>query len=407
MTDGRTFDVAVVGGGPSGLTAASRAAWAGAHTILLDRMAEPGQKIVLSGGGRCNVLPMSIDPTAYVTDSSANSLRKIVRSWPLDELRAFLERDVGLRLRDEPETGKVFPASGGGRAVLDRLLALVRRAGVQLRTNCSIRALDSGAPHRLRTEDGGEIRARRVVFATGGLSYPETGSDGHGLQIARSLGHEIVEPYPALVALHCDPSPHRSLAGLSLHAALTIGVGARRVRSSGGFLFTHRGYSGPAVLNAGHVAARAHRDGQSLPITVSWSDRTPDEWLERLAPGRRTVRSVLRDVVADRLVVHLLNALGLLDAKTATLTRQDRRRLIVMLTAYPLPWETPGGFGEAEVTGGGVHLSGVDPKTLESRIVPGVHFCGEMLDAFGPIGGTNFLWAFVTGKVAGDGAARG
>jgi len=404
MTRGETFDVAVIGGGPSGLTAAHRAARGGARTVLVDRKAQPGRKIVLSGGGRCNVLPVAVDPDAYVTDSSMNSLRKILRSWPLEEVRAFLERDVDLRLRDETETGKVFPASGGGREVLERLLALVRRSGAELRTDRTIRAIVPGAPHRLCIEGGGEILANRVVLATGGCSYPETGSDGLGLEIARALGHTVVEPYPALVALRGTSAAHRELAGLSLQVALSV-EGAKPVRSAGGFLFTHRGYSGPVVMNAGHLAARTRRDGRRLAIAVSWGDRPADEWTERLVPSTRTVRGVLRDVLPDRLVACLLTELGLVDAKTSTLMKTERFRLIEALTAYRLPWTSVGGFGEAEVTGGGVHLPDVDPRTLESRIVPGVHFCGEMLDAFGPIGGTNFLWAFVTGKVAGDGAA--
>jgi len=399
------FDVAVIGGGPSGLIAAIRAARRGAHTALIDRMDEPGRKIVLSGGGRCNILPLRADPAAYTTDSSPNTLRKILRSWPLDEVRAFLDQEIGLTLGEESGTGKLFPTDGGGRGVLERLLAAVRDAGARLMTGRTVRSIEPGTPHRLRGDDGVEIRASKVLLATGGLSYPRTGSDGLGLRMARDLGHAIVEPYPALVALRGRSPAHRELAGLSVPVVLTVGEGKEAVRLTGDFLFTHRGYSGPAVMNVAHLAARAERAGRPLSIVVSWGGGKGEKWAERLSPGRRTVRRVLREEIPERLVLSLLSELDLLDARTATLSKDDRRRLIDALTAYPLPWTSTAGFDEAEVTGGGVRLSEVDPRTLESRIVPGLHLCGEILDAFGPIGGHNFLWAFVTGKLAGDGAA--
>ena len=403
MAAQQVFDVAVIGGGPSGLVAAVHAARGGARTVLLDRNADPGRKIVLSGGGRCNILPVLADPDVYVTDSSPNTLRKILRSWPLDEVRAFLEREMGLTLQQE--SAKLFPVTGGGRDVRDRFVALLRELGVRLETGRTVRSIEPGSPHRLRCDEAAELRAAKVILATGGLSYPRTGSDGLGLHIVRALGHAIVEPYPALVALRGGSAAHRELAGLSLRVRLTVGRGKNTVRSEGDVLFTHRGYSGPAVMNIGHLAARAERAGQRLSISVSWGGRTADEWVERLSPGPRTVRRVLREELPDRLVHGLLSELDLLDARTAALPTADRRRLIDALIAYPLPWTSTAGYDEAEVTGGGVRLSEIAPRTLESRIVPGLHLCGELLDAFGPIGGHNFLWAFVTGKLAGTAAA--
>jgi len=400
-----TFDVAIVGGGPAGLTAAYHAAQRGGRVVLVDRKAVPGEKIAISGGGRCNILPTAVDPGVYVTDSSKHTLRKMLLSWPLHEVRTFLERDIGLQLREEPSAGKLFPASGGGEDVRQRLLLAVRQAGVQLSTRRKVVGIVPGTRHRILTEDEASIEAHRVVVATGGLSHPRTGSDGVGLEIARQLGHAIVEPYPALVALRGGPVSHRDLAGISVQVVVTVDDAGKRVRSSGGFLFTHRGYSGPAVLNIGHLAARASRDGRPLRITVSWCDRTAEEWTECLSAGKRVLRKVIGEVLPDRLAACLLSELDLTDATCGACTKTQRVRLIEALTAYPLSWRAPGALRDAEVTGGGVHLSEIDPKTLCSRIVPGLHFCGEILDAFGPIGGTNFLWAFVTGKVSGESAA--
>ena len=404
------YDVAVVGGGPAGMTAAYHAAHAGCRVLLLDRNKRPGDKILLSGGGRCNILPREmIDPLLYTTDSSKNTLKKILLSWPLPKVRAFLEGPVGLQLIEQKRTGKVYPLFGGGKEVRDRLLATVKRSGVTVRTG-SVAEISPSERRRIVLATGEAIVAERVVLATGGLSYPRTGSDGTGHEIARSLGHHLVGSYPALVSLRGGSPAHHHLAGLSVPVTLTVGTGKSRVRAHGDFLFTHRGYSGPVVLNLGHAAARATLAEEHPPITVSWSTLNEADWQEVLTPpgtqSGRMVRGALKETLPDRLVDMLLAELDLSAAKLATLHGGERTRLIAALTSYQLPWTRCGGWNEAEVTGGGVSLADIDPSTLESRVTPNLYLCGELLDAFGPIGGTNFLWAFVTGKLAGEGAAR-
>ena len=388
------------------MTAAYHAARQGRRVLLIDRKRPPGEKILLSGGGRCNVLPIVVDPASYTTDSSPHTLRKILLSWPLSEVQAFLEGPVGLRLTEDRKTGKTYPFAGGGKEVRDRLLAAAKAAGAELRTG---RCVVEVAPSERRSVilEGGEgILADRVILATGGLSYPETGSDGIGLEIARRLGHSVVEAYPALVALRSRNVAHHALAGLSLEVILRIGEGQSRTEARGDFLFTHRGYSGPVVLNLAHRASRALLAGERPPITVSWGGKAEQEWKEILsAPGKKSLHGLLREELPDRLVGVLLEELGLSSRRAAELRGPERRGLVQALTTYLLTWRRTGGFDEAEVTGGGVPLAEVDPKTLESRVAPRVHFAGEVLDAFGPIGGTNFLWAFVTGKLAGEGAA--
>ena len=387
------------------MTAALCAAKAGADVCVVDSRPVPGAKMLLSGGGRCNILPLSVDAQLYATSSSPNTLRKILQSWPLDDVRGFLENTIGLRLVEQKRTGKLFPATGGGEDVRDRFLAAFRRSKVRLLTNTKVVDILPNERRRVALESGPGIVATQVVVATGGLSYARTGSDGFGFRVAKSLGHHVVPPYPALVSLRNGRFEHTALAGIAVLVRLEVGDGRAKRAAVGDFLFTHRGYSGPVVLNMAHHVTRALALGEHVPVRVAWLNRSESDWTEALALSRGTVRGTLKEVLPDRLVDRLLEDLGLWDATLSSLRREDRARLLQALVAYELPWVDCGGYREAEATGGGVPLGEVDPKTLRSRIVPCVHFCGEVLDAVGPIGGYNFLWAFVTGRLAGEGAA--
>jgi predicted Rossmann fold flavoprotein len=252
----------------------------------------------------------------------------------------------------------------------------------------------------LATSHGG-IRCDRVVLATGGLSVPATGSDGIGLRIARELGHDLVDTYPALTPLLAESDRHAALSGVSLSARLRSKDGGKPVETHGGFLFTHRGYSGPAVLDISHVTAR----GEIPAIRAQWSTLSAKEWDEELSSRLKadtTVIGLLSRHLPARLGEQLMKECGVpLDRRTSSLKRSERLSLIEALTSYVLPWTGNEGYKKAEVTGGGIALTEVEPKTLESRKVKGLYLCGEMLDAFGPIGGHNFSWAWATGRAAG------
>lgn len=403
--------VVVIGAGAAGLVAAIFAAGRGRRVLLLERTRDGGRKILVSGGGRCNVLPSRLDPVRFVTDSSANTLRKILLSWPLDDQRRFFEEEVGVELALEPETGKLFPVSNSARQVRDGLVSLARRGGVEIRFDSLVAGIeppDGRGAWTVPLQSGERIAAAAVIVATGGLSLPGTGSDGLGFDWMRRLGHTVHPTYPALTPLTLDPPRYAALSGISLEVTLRAPLPKGSFTTQGGFLFTHRGYSGPSVLDLSHLAVRSRMAGGPLqPIHAQWTNADAAVWDARLRESPGTVLGLLRRHLPDRLAEALLEDVEVEGSRPlAQLRREERRRLVEALTHHPLPWNGDEGYRKAEVTGGGVALSEVIPRTLESRIRPGLFLCGEILDAFGPIGGYNFAWAWATGRAAGLGAAE-
>jgi hypothetical protein len=402
--------IVVVGAGAAGLVAAIYASTGTRRTILLEGTVKPGQKILISGGGRCNVLPSRASHTDFHTDGSPNTLRKILDAWSLVEVCRFFEKYLRVDLALEKETGKVFPAANRASVVLDALLDAIKRRGIDLRLGAKVTGLDRASDGwTVKLASGETLAASQVVLATGGLSVPSTGSDGAGLNIAAGLGHKLVPTYPALTPLTTGEAAHKELAGVSLTASVSVPRpdGKGMLVSTGGFLFTHRGYSGPAVLNISHVPVRStFVGGPRPPVYISWGNLNAQQWEAALQGGRGSALSALHRHLPERLSIQLLSETGLLAADLSQLRREDRGRLVEALTHYSLPWSGHEGYRVAEVTGGGVPLGEVNPATLESKVAPGLYLCGEILDAFGPIGGYNFLWAWVTGKIAGEAAAK-
>lgn len=389
--------------------AAIFAAAGGADTLLLERTRDGGRKILISGGGRCNILPSRVDERRFVTDSSPNTLRNILRSWPLAEQIAFFERELSLQLVEEEETGKLFPSSNRARDVRDGLLALAARRGVRFLPETTVTGFEPAASGWRITREGADpLTVDAVIVATGGLSVPNTGSDGRGLAILAGLGHTIHPTYAALTPAVAGQNPFGALSGISLPVAITARDAKRSAESRGGFLFTHRGYSGPSVLDVSHVIVRSRQEGDaSATLSVQWTALDAAAWDSALKPdGTRTVGGVLRRELPERLAETLAGSVDVaLSTSLAQLKREDRRRLIEVLVRGELPWTGDEGYKKAEVTGGGVSLAEVDPRTMESRRHPGLFLAGEVLDAFGPIGGYNFLWAWATGRAAGIAAA--
>jgi predicted Rossmann fold flavoprotein len=394
--------IVVIGAGAAGLLAALTAARAGTEVVLLESTKDGGRKILISGGGRCNILPSVVQPERYVTGSSPNTLRKILRSWPLAEQRTFFEAELGLPLKLEDATGKLFPASNQARDVRDGLVAKATEAGVKVWFGAKVTELIPETDGwTVRISGAPELLATAVIVATGGLSVPKTGSDGAGLGIAESLGHAITPTYPALTPLLASPHPHAELAGIAADVSVTSPGSKPAFRASGALLVTHTGWSGPVVLDASHLATTSTPEARR-DIVVSWTGSTATDLEAALRSDTGTVRSVVGAHLARRLADALIREAGTEPATPLSqLRREDRQFVVQKVTTYRLPWTGHGGYQKAEVTGGGVRLDAIDPRTMESRRCPGLYLCGEVLDAFGPIGGHNFMWAWATGRAAG------
>ena len=260
-----------------------------------------------------------------------------------------------------------------------------------------------------------------MIIATGGLSVPNTGSDGIGLKILELLGHSINPTHPALAPLTLVPHRYAHLAGISLPVTIRAegrpSSGARKAfRTSGGFLVTHRGWSGPAALNVSHLT-RSPSPETPLPhplplsgeggrrLLVSWGTLSRDVWERELTGGSKLAINVLKQHLPERLAETLFAESGVpADRTVAQLRKEERSSLLSTLCSWPLPYTGDEGYKKAEVTGGGVALGEIVPQTMESRVRPGLYICGEALDLFGPIGGYNFHWAWATGKLAGTAA---
>lgn len=399
-------DVVVVGGGAAGLMAATVASRRGRRVVLLEKNRQPGLKILISGGGRCNLTTTrsGADLEAQYGGQRARFLRHALRAFPPHALCAYFE-SLGVALREE-DLEKVFPVSGRAAEIRDALVADLAQAGAALRTEAAMLGVERDGAGFAVTTLGGVLRAEQVVLATGGLSYPKTGATGDGYAVARAFGHGLVPTVPALAPLALDAPWLHALQGLVLDANLNLfdRAGKLLVARRRPTLITHRGLSGPGPMD---VSGFVEEVGGGCELRLDLAPDLRPEVVERTlldgarAAPRRLVHHSLPAVVPERLRIALCARHGAADTTAAELTRETRKALVRDIKALSLPVERSLGFAHAEVTRGGVPLDEVDARTMASRLCPGLLLCGEILDIDGPIGGFNFQAAFATGRLAG------
>jgi predicted Rossmann fold flavoprotein len=399
-------DVVVVGAGAAGLLAAHSAARRGRRTLLLEKSRRPGLKILISGGGRCNLTTTrsGSDLEAQYGTRRGRFLRHALRSFPPVALCAFFEQ-AGVPLREE-DLEKIFPVSQQARSVLEALLQSCAEASVELQAGSPVQAVRHDGAAFTVTTAGATHTAASVVLATGGLSYPKTGTTGDGYAICRAFGHTITATWPALAPLRVATPWLRSLQGIVVTGAdlaVRDANGRERLRRRRPILFTHQGLSGPAPMDLAGDVEELQGEAQvrfdfAPDVTADALER---EWLATAAAhGSRRVESLLPSALPERLRAALATEADA-SGQLASLSRAARRRLLVAVKDLRVMVPQSLGFDHAEVTRGGVDLAEVDPRTMQSRKQPGLFVCGELLDVDGPIGGFNFQAAFATGRLAG------
>ncbi|MGQ0627277.1 MAG: NAD(P)/FAD-dependent oxidoreductase [Phycisphaerales bacterium] len=415
-----TADILVIGAGAAGLMAAIqagrtlRSAGSGARVLVVDGARTLGAKILVAGGGRCNVTHHEVTEGAYA-GGSRNTIRNVLRGFDVAATVRFFA-ELGVELKRE-ETGKLFPVSDSARTVLNALLSAARDAGVEVRHPWRVRALGRlEAGYVATSETGGMVQAGRVILCAGGMALPKSGSDGHGYVLARSLGHTTTERIvPALVPLTLAGGFFTlSLSGLTLPTTLTVraSTGAKGAEFTGSTLLTHFGLSGPAALDISRYlsAARAIDAGTrlSLSFVPGLDVEGADDALRglRVSPARGLTEPPF--LLPERLARALCAFAGVdPSARPDHLKREARRGLAEAVCALVLPVTGDRGFTYAEVTAGGVPLTEIQPAPMASRVSPGLHLAGEILDVDGRIGGFNFQWAWASGTLAGRAAATG
>lgn len=405
-------DVVVIGAGAAGLATAIFAARA-AHVLnvqCLDGAKRIGAKILVSGGSRCNVTNRSVDERDF-SSQALRQVRSVLRAFPSTRAIEFFT-SLGVSLHEE-EDGKLFPDTNRSRTVLDALMRAAGDHGVSIHSSTRVEEVT-------RLEDGFMVRsgnaawhAARVVLATGGRSLPKTGSDGFGYSLATRLGHGYVETTPALAPLILEGNRYQELSGVSHVAALTCGVRDRRVRREGALLWTHFGISGPVALDISRHWHRAELEQRPSRVVVDvcpgLSSADLDGWLQQQREKRP--RALVATVVAALLPVAVAvqwcrEARVRDDTTMAHMTKDERRALVQALKITELHVRDSRGYGYAEVTAGGIPLDEVDATSMESKVCPGLHLVGEILDVDGRLGGFNFQWAWSSGWVAGQALAR-
>jgi predicted Rossmann fold flavoprotein len=407
--------IIVIGAGGAGLLAAARAAECGARVVLVERNPRPGIKLLISGGGKCNIThdgTMEHVRSAFLP-REARFLRPAFHRFTNRDIRERLERQaVTTVVRAD---GRVFPVSGHAKDVVDALVRPLHALGVEIRLNTRVESVtaDAGGVSGVRTA-AGVIAGRRVILAAGGASYPKTGTTGDGFRWAAALGHTIVPIRPALAPIGVAPPLPREWRGIAVRNGRlsVIARGKHQASWRGDILFTHEGVSGPAALAVSRDAAVHLESG---PVELSF-DFFPERGHGELdadlleltrSRGARTLAAVLDGWLPNRMVPWLLERAGVpAGIRGLALTRDHRRAVVGLLKQWQMGAVAAIPLDRGEVSAGGVALGEVDPQTMRSRTAQGLYLCGEVLDIAGPVGGYNLQAAFSTGFVAGESAAK-
>lgn len=414
------YDIIVIGGGSAGLMSSVAASEDGAQVLLIDKGNKLGRKLGISGGGRCNVTnAKEIDDLIKYIPGNGRFLYSALANFSNRDIMSFFE-NMGIQLKEE-DNGRMFPVSDKAKTVVDALVNKVRSQGVDIRTNSPVDEVlyDQGQVVGVRLRSGEVFKSRAVIIAVGGKSVPQTGSEGDGYAWAEQAGHTITDLYPTEVPM-TSPEPFiqsKELQGLSLrNIGLTVWnpKGKKLIYHDGDMIFTHFGISGPTALRCSQYVVKALKKFPVTSIMVTldlFPDKSVDDiYTETLAlaetDSKKAIKNVLKGYLPERMIPIILSKSGLADDITFyNIPRQLWLEMAKLIKAFPIAMHGTLSIKEAFVTGGGVNLKEVDPKTMESKLMNGLYFCGEVLDIHGYTGGYNITAAFTTGYNAGKSAA--
>ncbi|MDO5400454.1 MAG: NAD(P)/FAD-dependent oxidoreductase [Eubacteriales bacterium] len=403
------YDGIVIGGGPAGMFAAITAAGSGARVLLLERNDRLGKKLLITGKGRCNVTnDCTAQEVLQNTPRNGRFLYSAMTAFPPEKTKAFFE-EHGCPLKTE-RGNRVFPVTDKSQSILDCLQRQLRAAGVAVKT-ARVREILTREGRAVGVDTGTEkIGAKWVILATGGASYPATGSTGDGYDMAARLGHTVVPPQGSLVPLETAGSDCQEMQGLSLRnvaVKLLNAKGKVLYKDFGELLFTHFGISGPTVLSAS-----CHLKGEGCRLLIdlkpALEESKLDERIQRdlALYQNRAMENALTDLLPRSMIPVVLRRLEIdPEMQANSLTRQKRRCLVELLKAFPVDITGKRPVAEAIVTSGGVKVSEIDPKTMQSRLVPGLYFAGEIIDCDAYTGGFNLQIAWSTAQAAAQAAS--
>ncbi|MGD0572216.1 MAG: NAD(P)/FAD-dependent oxidoreductase [Sedimentisphaerales bacterium] len=400
-------DVCIIGAGPAGLMSAIFAAQSRATVVVIEKNQVPGKKLLLTGGGRCNITHTgTVDDFVRVYGKSGRFLRHCLHEFSPDVTREFFGR-IGIETKAD-EQGCVFPASERAGDVRDALLGQCHKLDVQF-------IFGRGADKIEKRGDGFAVlagseitSAAKVIIATGGVSYPATGSTGDGYKLAKSLRHTIIEPRPALVSLVSTEKWCAELAGISRdNVTISAMLNKKKISVSGPMIFTHDGIGGPAVLDLSRLLVDYLPASKAVEVVIDIAPSMNESQLEEYLMGqlsqysKKIIANVLFELAPKKLGGLICTLAGITETNASQLKKEPRRKVIQLLKKLPVPIVATKPIDEAIVTNGGVSTAGIDPTTMQSKVCPGLFFAGETIDVDGPCGGYNLQIAWSTGALAG------
>ncbi|PIV42025.1 MAG: aminoacetone oxidase family FAD-binding enzyme [Candidatus Nealsonbacteria bacterium CG_4_10_14_0_2_um_filter_40_15] len=409
------FDVAVIGGGPSGMMASGKAGEAGAKVLLIEKNKTPGKKLLLTGKGRCNFTRAEFNERLFVEDfgKGGKFLLSALFNFGAEDVIGFFEKH---KLKTKIERGKrVFPATDQAEDVLNVLIRYLEENKVQVMGGTRVVDLErEGNRIKRLVTSKGDILAKNFIICTGGKSYPLTGSAGDGYDFARKLGHKIITPEPALVPIKIKEKWAGDLQGLSLKN-VQINVfqnGKKQDDRFGEMLFAHFGLSGPIILDISKKVGELLKLGEtiiSLDLKPALEYPLLDQRIQKdfKKYNNKIFKNSLKELLPQKLIPVIIKLSGINPEKTVNvITKEERKKLVDLLKNLKMQALGLLGFDQAIVTSGGVDLKEIDPKTMKSKLIDNLFFAGEIINLHGPTGGYNLQLCWSTGCLAGKNAAR-